>query len=180
MKGAVRRYVTLLQLREAFPGQTMALAATMKHLSPRPANLLPETCQPVDVPVHREVVEVSPHHASQPFSDYGNRVVHHTPQLRPDRFQRCAHPLLDRHAQDEEPALSGPTATVRESKKVEGLRLSVAPLPSVSFRKTAKLDQPRLVRIQHQATNCAMRSRSAARNVWALPRRSNPNTQSSA
>lgn len=150
MKSAVRRYVTLFQLREAFPGQTMTLAAAMEHPPPRPANLLAEARQPVDIPGHREVVEVSPHHASQPFSDYGNRAVHHASQLRPDHFQRGTHPLLDRHAQDKKPALSGPAATVREAKKVEGFRLSLAPLSPISIRKTTKLDQPRFVWMQDQ------------------------------
>ena len=77
-------------------------------------------------------------------------MMHHASQLRPHLFQRCAHPLLDRHAQDKEPALSCLTATVSESKKVEGFRLSVAPPPSVSIRKTTKLDKPRLVWVQDQ------------------------------
>ena len=72
--------------------------------------------------------------------------MHPVPELGSNFLKLCRELLADRFAQHRELPASGFPADVGETQKVEGLRLTLAPIAPVPGRKTAELDPPRLLR----------------------------------
>ena len=154
MSIAVRRNVAVYQPSKPFPRQIVPLATPLQHAPPCPTDFAAKAAQPIFVSGYTKVVEVTLHHLAQPFSDLGNRMVHLTSQLLPNRLQRRSHSLLHRQTQDFEPALAGLATAVRKSQKVECLRLADAPLFPVLCRESPEFDQPRFIGMQRQAKQC--------------------------
>ena len=80
-----------------------------------------------------------------------HRFVHSVPQLGSDLFYEAPHTLRDWLATQSNPPTLGLTAIVCKSQKVKGLGAPLAAVPTVSFRKTTKLDEPRFVRMKAQS-----------------------------
>jgi hypothetical protein len=96
------------------------------------------------------VREVTIQDPLQPPTHDRHRFVPPLVELVADRGQRCSHTLLGRQSHDLElPLLVRPT-TVREAQKVERFRSALPPLAPPLARIPAKLDQPRLIRMQSQ------------------------------
>src|SRR5215471_8678279 len=77
--------------------------------------------------------------------------MHASPQFLFQGPQLSLQPLAHRLSQDREVPLPGPSADVREAQEVERLRLALATLAPILFRKAAKLDDSRLVGMQLKA-----------------------------
>ncbi len=116
MSVMVLRDIAVYQRFEPHPRQMMLLATPFKHSQPSPTYFCTEAAQPIRISGYAKVIEITTNHAPQPFSDFGYRIVHLFSQLRPYRFQRCAHPLLYCQAQYRKPSLTGAAATVRKSE----------------------------------------------------------------
>ena len=68
-------------------------------------------------------------------------------ELVVDLFELGPHPFTDRDAPQPEPSTLGKPAEMRETKKVEHLRLTQAPRLSPPGGMAPELDQPGLVRM---------------------------------
>lgn len=129
----------------------MALAAPQQRMSPSAADFAAETFQTLQVAGDRVVVEVTLHHAVQPLTHDVYRFMPAAHQRLPKCSQRCPHPLLGREAKQAEPAFAGCATTMREAQKIEGLWPALPPFTTLDGRKSTKLDESSLVRVQGQA-----------------------------
>jgi hypothetical protein len=156
----------------------MSLASTHQCMPPSATNLTAHTPHSKQISWNCVVIEVSLHHAIQPFVHNGDGLVPSSHQFCPDFCKSRSHSLLERQATDLETALPVETAAVRKSKEVKRFRLALFPAFTIGCCEPTKLDQPRLRRIQ--GPNFASRSVIALRNPLAVSSLLNPNTLSSA
>ena len=129
----------------------MLVTAPHERLSPGAGDFRSEAVQAFEIARHRVVVEVAPQDAAQPFSLLLDWRVTLFPQSLPNGRQRRAHPLLDGAPDDGKSALSGLAADVREAEKIKRLRLAQSLAFPVGSSVAAKLDQPRLLRMEFQS-----------------------------
>ena len=144
------RNETLHNTAEPVPRHSMSLASPHQCMSPSATNFTAHTSQSIQIARHSVVVEVPLNHAIQPLAHNGDGFMPPAHQLCPDGFECRSHSLLHRQACDLKSALPVGAATVRKSKKVKRFRLALAPTFAIDCRKSTKLDQPRLCRIQGQ------------------------------
>jgi hypothetical protein len=123
------------------PGHPAPLTATSNHVQPAFAYLEPKTPKTSEIAGYSVIVEVTLHHALQPFPDFRQRLKHAHPQGGFHLLQLGEKSLPDRFAQHEELSiLPGFSADVREPQEVERLRLALTPLLPVSGRKPPELN----------------------------------------
>src|SRR5438105_12601046 len=129
----------------------MLLTATPKRVQPGTHHLSPERLQGWNIAGDSEVPEVPRHHPTQPLGLLVKRPVTPSVEDVADHPQPSPHPLLRRlPLYQERSRQSLHTTTVGEAQEVERLRLPVAPLLSVADSEPSKLDQSRLVGVQHE------------------------------
>ena len=145
MERAGFRKPPVLQLKHLLPGHAL-LASTAQCVPPEPQQSMPESSQAADVSRDRVVVEVALHDRLEPFASLTHRIVHALTKLLFDLSQLTSHALADRQAPHREPCSVLP-ADVRESQKVERLRLPFSSSFPVLFGKSAELDPARLIRV---------------------------------
>jgi hypothetical protein len=121
---ARRRNESLGNTAKTCPWEPVSLASTHQCMPPSTAYLTAHTSQSVQIPRQGVVVEVSLHHAIQPFAHNGDGLVPSSHQFCTDNFESRSHPLLDRQASDLELAQPIDATTMRESKEVKRLRLA--------------------------------------------------------
>ena len=100
---------------------------------------------------HSVIMEVSANQRLNVASLLVDRLMHPSPKFQIDLLQLLQHPLPHRLPNHRELSpLVGPAA-VRESEKVERFRFPLTTTISVLRRKSAELDQSRLLRVQLQS-----------------------------
>src|SRR6266568_822549 len=129
----------------------MPLTAAPERLQPRARHFPSKRLERSEISRNSMIVEVALHHRAQPVPGLGNPFVPALAQLLPHCLQLATQPLFDRLPPDLEPATPPSLpAPMRESQKIESVRLSLpSPFP-VIFREPPELDQPRFLRVQFQ------------------------------
>src|SRR4029077_2814979 len=145
MERAGFRKPPVLQLKHLLPGHAL-LASTAQCVPPEPQQSMAEAAHAADVSRDRVVVEVALHDRLEPFAGLTHRIVHASMKLLLNLPQFAPHALTDRHAPHRESSSVLP-ADVRESQKVERLRLPFSSSFPVLFGKPAELDPARLIRV---------------------------------
>jgi len=125
---------------EALPRQPVTLAPPKQGMPPCAANLTAEPFQPHEITWNRVIVEIALHHTVQPLTNIGNTFMPPAHQSDPNSRQCCPHTLLRGKANDLEPTLTVCSTAVRESKKVERLRMTCPPVSTVCRSKSTKRD----------------------------------------
>src|SRR5882724_12520051 len=128
----------------------MSLAAPPQRLPPTSDHLVPEARDRAIVSRHGVIVEVSTDDLPQPFSLYGDGLVHAPSQLLLDGLQLRPHAVASRLPFDQELASPRLATDEGEAEEVEGLRLAEPAPLAVFFRRASELDQPGLLRVQRQ------------------------------
>ena len=130
------------------PRHVVTLAATAKDRPPQIAYRLAKSAQRRAVHRHPVIAEVPQQDRAQVRSLFPNGCVQASPQFFFQSPQLGLPPLAHRLSQYRETPLPGFSATVREPQKVERFWFAVATIPSVVFRKAAKLDDSGFVGVQ--------------------------------
>ncbi len=128
----------------------MALAASPKQSMPRIGDLLSEALERSNVRRHGVVVEVAACHSTEPATLLRDGLMPATREGSFHRAQRCPHPRLDGVSRQEKVSSPGLRADVREAEEVEGLRLPVTTLSSISGSEATKFEHACLFRMQFQ------------------------------
>src|ERR1700761_704539 len=89
-------------------------------------------------------------HTLQPSAHHVNRLMHSQAQLCLDGVKRCPHSLSYSLTAYDEMTFRVRRTVVREPKKRERLRCSLATLLPIDLREPTKLDQSRLLRMEFQ------------------------------
>src|SRR5258707_2393182 len=89
-------------------------------------------------------------HTLQPCAHRVDRLMHPLTQLRLDGLKRRPHPLGHSPTAYNEMAFGVHRTIMREPKKRERLRFSLATLLPIDLREPTKLDQSRLLRMEFQ------------------------------
>src|ERR1051325_4247628 len=135
----------VLQLKHLLPRHAL-LASAAQCVPPEPQQSMPESSQAADVSRDRVIVEVALHDRLEPFASLTHRIVHAWTKLLFELPQFTPHAFADRQAPHREPCSVLP-AEVRESQKVERLRLAFPSSSPVLFGESAELDPARLIRV---------------------------------
>jgi len=129
MQDLCTRDPSIDQRPEPLPGNRVSLAPPPKRAIPAPDDLSPKAVQTIHIAGNCKIVEIALYDRFQPFPDLGHRPVPASPKLllHLSDFRRGT--LTGRLSLDAEPAgLPSFPAHVRETQKVEHLRLTLAPL----------------------------------------------------
>jgi hypothetical protein len=86
------------QAPHTIPEDAAVLAASQKRTMPEPAHLEPKDPQRVSVHGHTVIPDVSTHHCLQPFTYFGDGVMHPSLQFGFHLVQLRLHPLADGNA----------------------------------------------------------------------------------
>src|SRR5579872_4407172 len=136
------------QQPEPFPGHLVSLTPPPERTVPAPNHLSPKAVQTIHIAGYRMVVEIPLYDGLQPLPDLGHWLVPASPKLLLQLTELARESLTNRLSLDDEPTgLSGCPTHVRETQKVEHLRLVLASLLPVFGCMTPKLNQARLVRV---------------------------------
>ena len=87
------------KLGHELPRNPAPLAAASDYSPPELAHLTSKAVETDQVAGNRIVVEVASNDASQPFPDFGQRLMHEPPKCLPDLLQFGQEPLTDGLAQ---------------------------------------------------------------------------------
>ena len=145
------RQIPLCQTAKTRTRHPLLLASPVQAGKPCTAHFPAETSEPFQVVRHRVVVEVATQDFGQPCADLPNRFVSPSFQRISDRREARSQPLFHRQSQYLEAPLAGLRAAVREAEKVERLWSSFSSLVALRLCVAAKLDQPRLLRVERQS-----------------------------
>ena len=140
----------LAEGESASPGEPVLLAAAAQCTPPEPQHPFSEHAQAVEVSRYRVVVEVALYNRLEPLRGLGHRIVHAPAELLLSLSQLSLHALADRRAPHREPPVSVLPADVRESQKVERLRLTFPSSFPVLFGKPPELNPARFVWMEFQ------------------------------
>ena len=94
------------------------------------------------------VTVIATDHTLQPCAHRIDRLMHPLAQLRLDGVKRRPHPLRYSPAMHNEMAFGCRRTVVREPKKRERLRFSLATLLPINLSEPTELDQSRLLRME--------------------------------
>jgi len=132
------------------PDQSVVLAPAAQNLPPQPPNRPAKGADGFAVHRHPIVPDVPKDHRTQIASNLRYGKMHASLKFTLDFLKLRLPPRAHRLPQHREPTPARLRTNMREAEKVEGLRLTLATLPSVCSRVAAELDQARLVRMQFQ------------------------------
>ena len=136
---------------QSVPVETVALAALAQLSSPQPGQPVPKDPQAVEVSRYRVIVEVALHDRPEPLAGVRNRSMPTLAELLLKFPQLPPQALADRfafHGKLPPPVLP---ADVRETQKVERLRLTFSSSFPLELGKRPELDPARFVRMQFQS-----------------------------
>src|ERR1700683_5256830 len=111
---------------------------------------MPEGAQGPEISGHRVVSIEALQNAPQPGSNLRYRLVHPAAQRQLNLPQLGHHPLTRRLPPDHETAPRIGSTLMDKSEECERLRFLLPTLAPVHGRKTAELQQPRLLRMEFQ------------------------------
>src|SRR5688572_24230950 len=115
---------------------------------PAPNHLVAEGMNRGTVEGYAKVMDVTLYNRTNILALIWNRLMPSSPKLLTNGFQLLQHPHTHRFPNHRELALPGLPTTMRESKKVERLRLPLTANLLILHSKSSELDQPRLLRVQ--------------------------------
>ena|SRR6516162_1784629 len=138
------------QKAHAGPREPMRLAAIEESPPPESSHPFPKDTQTIEISRHRVVVEVASHDRLEPLARLRHRVVHTPAKLLLDLLQFRPHTLAARLALHGEVPLPSRPADVRETQKVERLRLAFPPSFPALFGIPPEFDPARLVGVELQ------------------------------
>ena len=145
MKNTRPRNPAVRQLWHPRPRQMMLLTPMDQHRPPEPNHPIAECGQTIGVSRYCVVVEVTLHDRSKPFAVMPNRFMHAPAELLLDFQQLGSHPLADRFALQGVTPVPVLPADMRESQKLERLRLPFSSLFPVLLGEPPELNPARLV-----------------------------------
>ncbi len=125
---------SLSEAAHALPVQAVALAAAPERLEPVPDHPFPESLDRSAVAWDSVIGEMSSQHACQPTGLLGDGPMPAALELVIDHLELGLHPLGDRDAPEPEPPGLVLPAEMRESQKVERLKLYLV----TAFRRRAE------------------------------------------
>ena len=133
------------------PSRAGFLAPAPDCPQPEASDGVTELVQALIVPRDGVIAEPSLHDAGEPGTGHVKWLVHPLAEFLLDRLERGPHAFGDTDAEE----LEGPSASlstaVSETQKIKRFRFSTTPALAVAGCVAAKLDQPRLVRVQSEA-----------------------------
>jgi len=145
-------YPEIGELPKACPWQARPLAAPPQGVPPMAQDLSAKRIESGPVAGNGVVVEIPLHHSMQPCALLGDRLMPLSQQRLLHRLQFGAEPLRHRLPPYVKPlGLARSSTEVGEAQEVEGFRLALVTLLSISGGEPSEFDQSRFVRVQRQA-----------------------------
>ena len=126
------------------------LAAPFQRMPPVPSEAFPKQLQARPVPRYRVVLVVAVEYTLEPLAKRRHRFVHPRPKLLLNCLQFRFYTFAYRPPPNGKIPRTVGSAAMREPQKRETLRFPFPSLFPIDLCKPAKLDQPRLVRMQFQ------------------------------
>ncbi len=130
----------------SWPCQRTVLASPSKHVEPVATDLLTKITQGASVVWHSVIAVMSTNDRPQPFSLFGNWLMHAPAQLYFQLLKLCSHFLFDRSPKNRKHAIAPFHSTnVGEPQEPECFRSTRSTLLPVSDRIWTKFQNPRLL-----------------------------------